>query len=206
MYNLKIIIFSLIIGIAATQSCKRNDIKPKQKDRILTINLGAPHTRVMGEKIDNILTGTPNVSFKWNNRDKIKTVISQQGETSIKQEVELKDFSEDGKYARLLIKIPDTWDTNKKITVYGVHGNAVDLNANNPNTAIITNISDLNDIGQTAIGFKAVLEAGKTNISTAFKHLFALVAIRIQNGTSGEYTFPSGDVKLIASEDWVYNS
>lgn len=206
MYNLKIIIFSLIIGIAATQSCKRNDIKPKQKDRILTINLGAPHTRVMGEKIDNILTGTPNVSFKWNNGDKIKTVISQQGKTSIKQEVELKDFSEDGKYARLLIKIPDTWDTNKKITVYGVHGNAVDLNANNPNTAIITNISDLNDIGQTAIGFKAVLEAGKTNISTAFKHLFALVAIRIQNGTSGEYTFPSGDVKLIASEDWVYNS
>lgn len=151
------------------------------------------------------------ISLSWEEGDKIQLSFIQ-GSTKIKQEITIRDISENGKKAGFDFTIPAEIIAGA-FDLYGVYGgNGID--DTNPTLAKLPvsagNASSLESIQEREDAMlyfaeKELNTAGNLNITTTFKHIGSLFSITVKH--IGTHPLEHiGEARLISTQSgWAYN-
>lgn len=216
MKSLKLIISILILLI--TFSCGSNSDIVQKEEKPIKIEMSAgivlknketQDTRALVRKKSSTLKGTPDVEFKWEYTDSqyLKIALKQETKTVLAQNIQITGIKNGNKTANFSFDIPSTsgLDLNKAITIYGVYGKGVSLDAGGtkvilPTTHTGTDLSD-----RVVLSFKQELLNLADPIHVQFKHVYALMCLRLQNSMGERFNFPNstGNLKFRATSNWL---
>ena len=215
----KILNFAIIASILSLGACSNNlpneeNVLPDTRGNTITLTASMP-VDDPATRVDLTQDGK-DIKLTWVVGDMIQLAFTQEGSTTIKEEVEVTSISNAGKTGHFNIPIPTGWTGSFKL--YGTYGGGgIDITGTNPVIQLPTNTSSAGKLSEVEIRkdvmlyFEHEMQTTTTKSSVVFKHLGSLFSITFKVDQAALDNINQSDVKEVrlvgvgGDSNWAYN-
>ncbi|MGV8962091.1 MAG: ice-binding family protein [Candidatus Saccharimonadaceae bacterium] len=214
----KILNFAIIASILSLGACSNNlpndNEVPDTTGNTITLTASMP-VDDPATRVDLTQDGK-DIKLTWVVGDMIQLAFTQEGSTTVKEEVEVTSISNAGKTGHFNIPIPTGWTGSFKL--YGTYGGGgIDITGTNPVIQLPTNASSAGELTEVEIRkdvmlyFEHEMQTTSTQSSVVFKHLGSLFSITFKIDQAALDNIIQSDVREVrlvgvgGDGNWAYN-